>query len=51
MRKDIFLFSESQGRIVITVDKENLTKTEELLAKQGIPFIRLGTVTSPGDDH
>ena len=47
VRKDIFLFSESQGRIVISVNKENLTKTEELLDKQAIPFIRLGTVTSP----
>lgn len=47
VRKDIFLFSESQGRIIITVHKENLTKSEELLAKQAIPFIRLGTVTSP----
>lgn len=47
VRKDIFLFSESQGRIVISVNKENLTKTEELLGKQAIPFIRLGTVTSP----
>jgi len=47
MRKDIFLFSESQGRIVVTVDKENLTKTEAMLAKQEIPFIRLGIVTPP----
>jgi phosphoribosylformylglycinamidine synthase len=44
VRKDIFLFSESQGRIIITVSKENLTKAEELLAKQAIPLIRFGAV-------
>lgn len=47
VRKDIFLFSESQGRIVISVNKKNLTKTEEILAKQEVPFIRLGTVGAP----
>jgi len=47
VRKDIFLFSESQGRIAVTIDKENLTRAEELLTKQQIPFIRLGTVSLP----
>jgi phosphoribosylformylglycinamidine synthase len=47
IRKDIFLFSESQGRVVITVNKKNLTKTEEILAEQEIPFLRLGTVGLP----
>ena len=46
-RKDIFLFSESQGRVVITVNKKNLTRTEDILAKQEIPFLRLGTVSLP----
>lgn len=46
VRKDIFLFSESQGRVVLTIDKENLTKTEELLTKQAIPFMRLGSVAA-----
>jgi phosphoribosylformylglycinamidine synthase len=45
MAKDIFLFSESQGRVIITVNKENLTKSEALLSKQGVPFVRLGTVS------
>jgi phosphoribosylformylglycinamidine synthase len=48
VRKDLSLFSESQGRIVVSIDKENLTKTEELLNKQGVPFMRLGTVTKSG---
>lgn len=42
--KDVFLFSESQGRVVISVNKENLTMAEALLAKQAIPFVRLGSV-------
>ena len=42
--KDVFLFSESQGRVVITVNKEKLTMAEALLAKQEIPFVRLGSV-------
>jgi phosphoribosylformylglycinamidine synthase len=45
VRKDIFLFSESQGRVVLTVNKKNLTKAEEILGKQGIPFLRLGSVS------
>ncbi len=44
-RKDIFLFSESQGRIVISVAPDHLTKAKEMLDKQGIPFLRLGNVT------
>ena len=48
VRKDLTLFSESQGRIVISLDKENLTKAEDLLRKQGIPVVRLGTVTERG---
>ncbi|HEY3387101.1 MAG TPA: phosphoribosylformylglycinamidine synthase subunit PurL, partial [Saprospiraceae bacterium] len=48
VRKDLSLFSESQGRIVISLDKENLTKAEDLLRKQGIPVVRLGTVTEHG---
>jgi len=46
-RKDIFLFSESQGRVVVTTHKDNLTKTEAILTKQDIPFIRLGSVGLP----
>ncbi len=44
-RKDIYLFSESQSRIVVSVNNENLTKVEGMLHEQGIPSIRLGTVT------
>lgn len=48
VRKDIFLFSESQGRAVITVRKENLTAVETLLAQQDMPFLRLGDVGLSG---
>ncbi len=43
-RKDVLLFSESQSRIVISVSSENFKTVEERLDKQGIPFVRLGTV-------
>jgi len=44
-RKDIFLFSESQGRIVISVSKQDLEKVEQLLTKHDVPVLRLGQVT------
>jgi len=43
-RPDIFLFSESQSRVVISVSLENFKRVEELANKQGFPFLRLGTV-------
>ena len=43
-RKDVTLFSESQGRVLLTVDKESLTIAEGYLTEQGIPFARLGEV-------
>lgn len=48
IRKDIFLFSESQGRVVITVRPDQLAETEDWLSKQDITFLRLGKVTSSG---
>ena len=44
VRKDIYLFSESQSRAVISVSLENFKTVEALLTKQAIPFHRLGTV-------
>ncbi len=43
VRKDVFLFSESQSRVVITVNDQHLEATEALLTEQGIAFQRLGT--------
>lgn len=47
-RKDIFLFSESQGRVVLTVSPLNLTTLEQLFLKHGVPVMRLGTVGGSG---
>lgn len=44
IRKDIFLFSESQSRAVISISLENFNTVEDKLSKQGFPFVRLGTV-------
>ena len=44
-RKDIFLFSESQGRVVISIAESDLTFVQQLLAKHDVPFVRLGAVT------
>jgi len=44
-RKDIFLFSESQGRVVISVAETDLTNVQQMLTKHAVPFLRLGAVT------
>ena len=44
VRKDVFLFSESQSRAVVSVSLENIKTFEALLHKQANPFHRLGTV-------
>lgn len=43
LRPDYFLFSESQGRIVVTINPTNKSKFESLIKK--IPHNLLGTVT------
>lgn len=43
-RHDLFLFGESQSRVVISVSLENFKTIESLLSQQGIRFLRLGTV-------
>lgn len=44
IRKDAFLFGEAQGRVVVSVSKENIDDFESSL---NIPFQKLGNVT-PG---
>jgi phosphoribosylformylglycinamidine synthase len=46
IRDDYVLFSESQSRMIVTVDPKNKDKFESLL--KGIPFALVGSVT--GDD-
>ena len=47
-QNDIFLYSESQGRAVITISPDTLTSCEQFFAQHNIPFCRLGTVTLSG---
>ncbi|MGA0558149.1 phosphoribosylformylglycinamidine synthase subunit PurL [Larkinella sp. VNQ87] len=44
-RKDAFLFGESQSRVVVSVAPEKQAEFEEALAKTGVAFSRLGSVT------
>ncbi len=44
-RSDIFLFSESQSRVVLSLSLENFKKVKELADQQGFPFLRLGAVS------
>ena len=48
-RADVILFNETQGRIVISVTPSNQATVEAELAKSGVPFHRIGSVTSSGD--
>lgn len=48
IRKDAFLFGESQGRIVVTVSDENLDAFIDLVATSGIEFSHLGETTEEG---
>lgn len=55
IRKDAFLFGESQGRIVVTVSDENLDAFIDMVASSGIEFSHLGETTEEhihidGDD-
>jgi phosphoribosylformylglycinamidine synthase len=44
VRPDVYLFSEGQGRIVISVSLENFKTVSDKLDKLGFPFHRLGSV-------
>lgn len=48
IRKDAFLFGESQGRIVVSVKPELQEAFVEVLAASGIEFSLLGAVTKNG---
>ncbi len=45
LRKDAFWLGEAQGRIVITIKKDNLIKFKLKTKDAGISFLELGTVT------
>ncbi len=46
LRKDAFLFGESQSRVLVSVDSENVSEFENLMNKQKIPYFCLGSVTT-----
>ncbi|MBK9994505.1 MAG: phosphoribosylformylglycinamidine synthase subunit PurL [Saprospiraceae bacterium] len=43
-RKDVFLFGESQGRVIVTVSNEQLSQLESLCLQNGIDCLLLGNV-------
>jgi len=42
-REDFSLFSESQSRVIISINKSSKTKFEDILNASGIPFEMIGT--------
>jgi phosphoribosylformylglycinamidine synthase II len=46
IRKDAWLFGEAQSRVVVSVAPENESAMLEILSTHGVPFEKLGTVTS-----
>ena len=46
IRKDAFLFGESQGRVVVTVKSEQLDSFKSEIELSGVPHISLGKVTT-----
>ena len=46
IRKDAFLFGETQSRIVVTVTEENKEKFIEFMAETETPYSLLGEITS-----
>ncbi|MCL0052033.1 phosphoribosylformylglycinamidine synthase subunit PurL [Peptococcaceae bacterium] len=45
MRLDAFLFGETQSRIIISVDRENLSKVKDYLSDSAVPYAVLGNVS------
>ena len=55
IREDAYLFGESQGRVVVTIDRDLEDEFIECIEKTNVPFILLGHVTKGkvviDDDH
>ncbi|MDR1347429.1 MAG: phosphoribosylformylglycinamidine synthase subunit PurL [Prevotellaceae bacterium] len=45
IRRDAFLFGESQGRIIITAGKKNVDAFVGFMKSQSLPYSQIGTVT------
>lgn len=50
MRKDAFLFGEASGRIIVSVSPEGASALESAMEAKGVPFAKLGVVTT-GEVH
>lgn len=50
LRKDSFLFGESQSRIIVSVDPKKLEALENISHQNSVPITRLGTVTKTNLD-
>ena len=46
IRKDAFLFGESQGRVVVTVKSEQLDSFKSEIELTGVPYVLIGKVSS-----
>jgi phosphoribosylformylglycinamidine synthase subunit PurL len=46
IRKDAWLFGEAQSRVVVSLDPANEAALQELLSVHGVPFEKLGIVTT-----
>ena len=46
IRKDAFLFGESQGRVVVTVKNDQLESFKDIIDLSGVPYVSLGRVVS-----
>ncbi|WP_299457307.1 phosphoribosylformylglycinamidine synthase subunit PurL [uncultured Microscilla sp.] len=45
VRKDAFLFGESQSRVVVTIKAEDQDRFEDFMKEQSVPFFEVGVVT------
>ncbi len=45
IRKDAFLFGESQGRVIVSVEEKNNDKFIKLLKEKNVPYMLLGHIT------
>ncbi|HNH65629.1 MAG TPA: AIR synthase-related protein, partial [Bacteroidia bacterium] len=45
IRKDAFLFGESQSRVVVSVSEEQMDEFISIVADSGVDFTNLGVVT------
>ncbi|MFT3947300.1 MAG: phosphoribosylformylglycinamidine synthase subunit PurL [Agriterribacter sp.] len=45
VRPDAFWFGESQSRVVVSVNADNIAAFEKIVKESGVPFVKVGEVT------